>query len=89
MSGPVSVFAAGFRNELLGGGPPTRHTTDVLRAWAKERAGAPDDPVFPSSRGRALSRDAVALIVTRQTQTASDAWPMLATKTARRTCSAR
>ncbi len=61
--------------------PLTKHTTDVLRAWTKERAGAPDDPLFPSSRGRALSRDAVALIVTRHTQSATDACPTLAAKT--------
>jgi integrase/recombinase XerD len=61
--------------------PLTKHTTDVLRAWTKERAGGPDDPFFPTSRGRALSRDAVALIVTRHTQTASNACPTLATKT--------
>ena len=61
--------------------PLTKHTTEVLRAWTKERAGGPDDPLFPTSRGRALSRDAVALIVTRHTQTASHACPTLATKT--------
>ena len=61
--------------------PLTKHTTDVLRAWTKERAGGPDDPLFPTSRGRALSRDAVALIVTRHTQTAKHACPTLATKT--------
>jgi integrase/recombinase XerD len=61
--------------------PLTKHTTDVLRAWTKERAGGPDDPLFPTSRGRALSRDAVALIVTRHTQTASNACPTLANKT--------
>jgi integrase/recombinase XerD len=61
--------------------PLTKHTTDVLRAWTKERAGGPDDPLFPTSRGRALSRDAVALIVTRHTQTASNTCPTLANKT--------
>ena len=61
--------------------PLTKHTTEVLRAWTKERAGAPDDPLFPIRRGRPLTRDAVALIVTRQTQTASQACPTLAAKT--------
>ena len=61
--------------------PLTKHTTDILRAWTKERAGGPDDPLFPSSRGRALSRDAVALIVARHTETASHGCPTLATKT--------
>ena len=61
--------------------PLTKHTTDIIRAWTKERAGAPDDPLFPTSRGRALSRDTVALIVTRHTKTASRACPTLTTKT--------
>ena len=61
--------------------PLTKHTTDVLRAWSKERAGSPDDPLFPSSRGRALSRDGIALIVSRHTETASHACPTLASKT--------
>jgi integrase/recombinase XerD len=61
--------------------PLTKHTADVVRAWANERAGAPDDPLFPTRRGRALSRDAVELIVTRHTQTAGHVWPTLQTKT--------
>ena len=61
--------------------PLTKQTTDVLRAWSKERAGLPDDPLFPTTRGGALSRDAVALIVERHTKTASHACPTLATKT--------
>jgi hypothetical protein len=61
--------------------PLTKHTANVLRAWTKERAGAPQDPLFPSSRGRALSRDAVALIVTRHTETAGHTCPTLATRT--------
>jgi site-specific recombinase XerD len=31
----------------------------ILQAWMREQAGHPSDPVFPSSRGGALSRDAV------------------------------
>jgi site-specific recombinase XerD len=61
--------------------PLTKQTTDLLRAWTKERAGRPDEPLFPTSRGRALSRDAVALIVERHTKTARQACPTLATKT--------
>jgi site-specific recombinase XerD len=34
-------------------------TVSVLRAWAAERGGAPGDPLFPTSTGRRLSRDAV------------------------------
>jgi len=61
--------------------PLPRHTTDVLRTWTKERAGGPDDPLFLTARGRALSRDAIALIVERHTKTASHTCPTLATKT--------
>jgi integrase/recombinase XerD len=61
--------------------PLTTHTADVLRRWTKERAGAPEQPLFPTSRGHALSRDAVALIVSRHAKTASRSCPTLATKT--------
>jgi integrase/recombinase XerD len=57
------------------------HTIDVLRRWTKERAGHPDQPLFPTSRGRALSRDAVALLLRRHAATASHSCPTLATKT--------
>jgi integrase/recombinase XerD len=61
--------------------PLTMHTTDVLRRWNKERAGGPDQPLFSTSRGRPLSRDAVALLVSRHAKTASHSCPTLATKT--------
>jgi site-specific recombinase XerD len=61
--------------------PLTTNTSQVLRRWAKERAGNPDQPLFPTSRGRALSRDAVALLVSRHAKTASRSCPTLATKT--------
>jgi site-specific recombinase XerD len=40
--------------------PLTAPTTATLRVWLIERAGRPDDPVFPTRVGRRLSRDAVA-----------------------------
>jgi integrase/recombinase XerD len=61
--------------------PLTTHTTDVLRRWTNERAGRPDQPLFPTSRGRALSRDGVALLVGRHATTARCNCPTLATKT--------
>ena len=39
--------------------PLTPQVTRVLRAWLHERGGAPGDPLFPTSRGQPLSRDAV------------------------------
>jgi integrase/recombinase XerD len=61
--------------------PLTKQTADILRTWMRERAGNPDDPLFPTSRGRPLSRDAVALRVAKHTATASHSCPTVATKT--------
>ena len=60
--------------------PLTSQTVAVLRQWLKERAGRPEDPLFPSSRGRALSRDAIALLVTNHASTASRISPTLRNK---------
>jgi len=51
--------------------PLSRETVHVLRAWIRERNGAPDDALFPSLRGRALSRDAVERLLFKHTATAS------------------
>ena len=61
--------------------PLTKQTVTVLRSWMQERDGQPDQPLFPTSRSRALSRDAIALLLTRHTATASDSCPTLTTKT--------
>ena len=61
--------------------PLTTQTLAVLRTWQTEHGGQPTDPLFSTSRGRALSRDAVALIVTRHTKAAQQTCPTLATKT--------
>lgn len=47
--------------------PLRRETATLLKAWLRERRGAPDDPLFPSIRGGKLSRDAVERIVTKYT----------------------
>jgi integrase/recombinase XerD len=39
--------------------PLTKTTSAVLRVWLSERAGHPDDPLFPTIRGRRLTRDAL------------------------------
>lgn len=61
--------------------PLTKHTVAVLREWMRERAGEPDQPLFPTSRGRALSRDAIALLVAKHADAASHACPTLQPKT--------
>jgi integrase/recombinase XerD len=57
--------------------PLTRQTLDVLRAWLKERRGAPVDPVFPSYRRSALSLDALEKIVKKSAATAASTCPSL------------
>jgi integrase/recombinase XerD len=80
-------LAAGAHVRCLGKGrkhrstPLTRQVAATLRTWLRERGTAPTSPLFPTSRGRPLSRDAVALIVARHTYTAQRACPTLATKT--------
>jgi len=60
--------------------PLTRQTVSVLREWLKERDEQPDQPLFPTSRGKALSRDAIALLVSNHAFTASRSCPTLTTK---------
>ena len=57
--------------------PLTSQTIAVLRGWLQERAGRPDEPLFPTSRGRALSRDAIALLTTKHATAASRSCPTL------------
>lgn len=71
--------------------PLTRSTAKVLAAWMRERAGEPGAPLFPTSRGRALSRDAIALLVTKYATIAAATCPTLRAKplsphTLRHTC---
>jgi integrase/recombinase XerD len=46
-------------------------TVLVLRAWMKERAGEPDDPLFPTRRNTPLSRDAMEALVDKHAATAA------------------
>lgn len=61
--------------------PLTREGVAVLRGWLKERGGRPEDPLFPTSRGGALSRDAIALLVKKHANTAGHSCPALSAKT--------
>jgi integrase len=42
-----------------------RDVAAALQAWLVARAGGPEDPVFPSSRGGFLSADALQALVSR------------------------
>jgi integrase/recombinase XerD len=50
----------------------------ALRVWLLERQGQPSDPVFPTSRGRMLSADAVEFLVRKYAAVAGTKCPSLA-----------
>jgi integrase/recombinase XerD len=60
--------------------PLTKQTVAVLRTWLAERAGHPDEPLFPTRIGRALSRDAIEHRLARHAATATPGCPSLAVK---------
>lgn len=69
-------------------------TVAVLRAWIRERRGEPGDPLFPTSTGRALSRDAVEHRIAHYLAKAERSCPSLRAKhvtahTLRHTCAMR
>jgi site-specific recombinase XerD len=61
--------------------PLTKQTVTVMRAWTRERAGQPNDPLFATSTGRKLTRDALERRLTKHAATAAATCPSLATKT--------
>jgi integrase/recombinase XerD len=61
--------------------PLTAHTVSILRVWLQEHEARPEQPLFPTSRGRPLSTDAVALLVARHAATAARSCPTLTNKT--------
>jgi site-specific recombinase XerD len=52
-------------------------TTAVLRAWLAERNGTPGQPLFPTSTGRTLSRDAIKHRIARYVTAATPACPSI------------
>jgi len=61
--------------------PLTSQTVAVLHTWLRERQGLPDDPLFTTSRGRPLSQDAVAWLLTKYATTAQHKCPSISAKT--------
>lgn len=55
-------------------------TVKVLQTWLTERGGRPADPLFPTSTGRALSRDAVERRITLHSGKARQACPSMRAK---------
>ena len=69
-------------------------TVTALRTWSTERRGQAGDPLFPTSTGRPLSRDAIEHRVARYVTAATANCPSLSKKnvtthTLRHTCAVR
>ncbi len=73
----VSCLGKGRKERIT---PLTRATVAVLRVWLAERAGERVDPLFPTSTGTPLSRDAVERRITRYAASAATACPSLRAK---------
>ncbi|MFN8204504.1 MAG: tyrosine-type recombinase/integrase [Solirubrobacteraceae bacterium] len=74
----VSCLGKGRKQRIT---PLTTQTVTILRAWMRERAGQPDDPLFATSTRRPLTRDALERRLTKHAATATATCPSLATKT--------
>lgn len=57
--------------------PLRQETLKLLKVWLQERGGDDNDPLFPTTRGTRLSRDALEQIVRRHTLAASKSCPSL------------
>jgi site-specific recombinase XerD len=57
--------------------PLTSATEAVIDVWLAERAGQPDEPLFPTRTGRRLSSDAVERLVRKHAATAAARCPSI------------
>jgi integrase/recombinase XerD len=73
----VSCRGKGRKDRIT---PLIANTVAALRVWLAERAGAAADPLFPTHRGRALSRDAVEHRLAKYVPLAAQTCPSLRTK---------
>ena len=60
--------------------PLRKDTVLVLRSWLRERHGQPDEPVFPTTRGTALSHDALQYMLDKHLSAARRQCPSLTRK---------
>lgn len=80
------VLGLGAHVHVLGKGRKERRTpllpatVAVLRGWLAERGGAPGDPLFPTSTGRHLSRDAIERRISVHAARAARACPSMRAK---------
>jgi integrase/recombinase XerD len=73
----VSCIGKGRKQRIT---PLTKQTATVMRAWTRERDGQPGDPLFATSTGRQLSRDALERRLAKHAATAAAACPSLDAK---------
>jgi len=60
--------------------PLRRDAVTALEAWLDEQRAAPEDPLFPSSRGGRISTDAVGRLVAKHSRVARSTCPSIAEK---------
>jgi integrase/recombinase XerD len=70
----VSCLGKGRKHRIT---PLTTGTVTLLRAWLTERGGEPDDPLFATRRGTAITRDALERRVATHAATAARTCPTL------------
>ena len=74
----VSCIGKGRKQRIT---PLTKQTVTVIRAWARERDGHPSGPLFITSTGRPLTRDALEHRLAKHVAIATLNCPSLAAKT--------
>jgi site-specific recombinase XerD len=74
----VACHGKGRKDRIV---PLTSTTVAVLRDWLAEQGPAPRPPLFPTRRGRPLSRDAIEHRIALYTARAADRCPSLHGKT--------
>jgi integrase len=80
------TLTAGANVHTVGKGRKERRTPlvpttkAVLKAWITERPGAPGDPLFPTTTGKRLSRDAIERRLAHRVALASTSCPSLKAK---------
>jgi len=73
----VSCHGKGRKDRIT---PLIPTTVAVLKIWHDERAGDADDPLFPTARGRRLSRDGLERRLAKHITTAAQRCPTLREK---------
>jgi integrase/recombinase XerD len=73
----LRTFGKGRKERVA---PLTTQTVAVLKVWARERGGLPADPLFPTSTGQPLSRDAIERRLAKHLSAAQARCPTLRSK---------